>query len=311
MSQPTYIDQYLTNVSNAWLNADSDFIAEKLFPVVSVPKKTFKVAGYTKESLRIPSSSVRTGEAKARRVNLGRTEDDFGPLHEHSLSDFVTQDDIDMTDDPYDALGDAVENIMQKLALIDEKDLATTLASTAVITQNVTLAGTDQWSDYDNSTPFDDIKTAAITMKGTALKVPNTFACSWEVWIQLVDHPDFLDRIKWSQTGVMTEADFLKLLAPYGITQIFIGKVSENVAVEGDSDSLSAVWGKHAWLAYVTATPGRKQVNGGYKFQLMNGRETTREAFNNPKGEEVLVRDYYDYELLNPELFYLIKNAVA
>jgi hypothetical protein len=311
MSQPTFIDQYLTNVSNAWRNDSADFIAEKIFPVVGVNKKTFKVASYSKENLRVPSSSVRTGESKAKRVNLGRSEDTVGPLQEHSLSDFVTKEDQAMTDNPYDALSDSSENILQKMALIDEKDLATTLSDTAIVTQNTTKSGTGQWSDYSNSNPFNDIKTGCIAMKASALKVPNTFFTSWEAWIQMVDHPDFLDRIKWSQTGVMTDSDFLKLFAPYGITKIYIGKVSENSAVEGQTDSLSAVWGKHAWLGYITDRPGLREVNGGYKFQLNGGRETTRETFNNPPGDEIVQRDYYDYELLNPECFYLIKNAVA
>jgi hypothetical protein len=311
MAQPTFTDQFLTNVSNAWRNNLSDMIAERICPVVGVNKKTFKVASYSKENLRVPSSSVRTGESKSKRVNWGRDENTIGPLAEHSLSDFVTRDDQKMTDNPYDALSDATENILQKMALIDEKELATALANTAVVTQNVTKSGTGQWSDYANSNPFDDIKTGAITMKGSALKVPNTFFCSWETWVAMVDHPDFLDRIKWSQTGVMTDGDFVKLFAPYGINKIFVGKVSENTAVEGDSDSLSAVWGKHAWLGYVTDQPGLREVNGGYKFQLNGGRETTRETFNNPPGDEVVVRDYYSYEILNPECFYLIKNAVA
>lgn len=311
MSQPTFIDQYLTNVSNAWRNSDADFIAEKIFPSIPVNKKTFKVAGYTKESLRVPSSSVRTGESKSKRASYGRNSDDVGPLREHSLSDFVTEDDKSMTDNPYDALSDATESLHSKLALIDEKDLATQMANTAIITQNTTLSGGDQWSDYGASNPFDDIKTGAIQMKNSALKVPNTFFTSWEAWIQMVDHPDFLDRIKWSKTGVMSEGDFLQLFAPYGIEKIFIGKVSENTGVEGQADSLGAVWGKHAWLGYVTNKPGLREVNGGYKFQLDGKRETTREAFNNPPGDEIVVRDYYDYELLNPEVFYLIKNVVA
>jgi hypothetical protein len=311
MSQPTFTDQYLTNVSNAWRNDSADFIAEKIFPVVGVNKKTFKVASYSKENLRVPSSSVRTGESKSKRVNLGRDEDTIGPLQEHSLSDFVTKEDQSMTDNPYDALSDATENILQKMSLIDEKDLATQLADTAVVTANATKSGTSQWSDYANSNPFNDIKTGAIAMKGSALKVPNTFFTSWEAWIQMVDHPDFLDRIKWSQTGVMTDSDFLKLFAPYGINKIFIGKVSENSAVEGQTDSLAAIWGKHAWLGYVTDRPGLREVNGGYKFQLNGGRETTRETFNNPPGDELVQRDYYSYELLNPECFYLIKNVVA
>lgn len=313
MAQASYLDQRLTNVSNAWMNDDKDFIAEQVFPIVPVQKKTFKVGSYTKESLRVPNTSVRTGEAKARRVNLGRTDQQMGPLSEHALSDFVTNDDQEMTDDPYDALEDATENIMQKMSLIDEKALATFLSSTSNITHNTNIGATptNQWNDYGNSTPFNDIKTGAIQMKSSALKIPNTFFTSWEAWIQMVDHPDFLDRIKWSQTGVMTEADFLKLFAPYGITNIIIGKVSENTAQEGLTDSLSAVWGKNAWLAYITNKPGLREVNGGYKFQLENSRRTTRESFNNPPGDEIVQFDYYDYELMNAECFYLMQAVVA
>lgn len=311
MSQPTFIDQYLTGVSNAWFNADTDFIGNLILPEVIVAKKTFKVPNYTKETLRIPSSSVRTGEAKSKRVNLYRSSQDVGPLQEHSLADFVTRDDYRMTDSPYNPEGDSVENMNHKLMLIDEKDIATQLSDTAIVTNNITLSGGDQFSDYSSSNPFNVIKNAAIAMRADTLKIPNTFFTSWDAWIQMVDHPDFLDRIKWSQTGVMTEADFLKLFAPYGISKIFIGKAQENTAKQGLTDSLSSIWSKHAWLAYITDRPGLKQVNGGYKFRLQNGREVTREPKNNPPGTELINRDYYDNVLLNNECFYLIKNVVA
>lgn len=311
MSQPTFIDQYLTGVSNAWFNQDTDFIGDKVFPEILVKKKTFKVPEYTKDSLRIPSNSLRTGESKSKRINLFRDSQDVGPLQEHSLSDFVTKDDYDMTDNPYDPEGDAVENLNQALMLIDEKDIANQLTNTSVVTNNVTKSGTSQWNDYGNSNPFADIKTGALAMKGDALKIPNTFITSWEAWIQMVDHPDFLDRIKWSKTGVMTEADFIQLFAPYGIENVLIAKASENTAAEGAAATLGSVWGKSALLAYITPRPGLKQVNGGYKFRLEGGREVTREAKNNPPGTELVNRDYYDNVLLNDECFYLIKNVVA
>lgn len=187
------------------------------------------------------------------------------------------------------------------------------LSDTAVITQNVNLATTptNQWSDYGNSNPFDDIKTGAKLMRSSNLMVPNTFFCSWDTWVMMVDHPDFLDRIKWSQTGVMGESDFLKLFTPYGITQIFVGKAVENTANQGATDALGSIWGKNAWLGYVTNTPGRKQVNGGYKFQLENARTVSKEAKLNPSGTEIVNKDYYNHALMNASCFYLFKNAVA
>lgn len=307
-NQPTYIDQALTNVSQAWQNSDADFIAHILLPEVQVNKPTFKVGKYGKDGLRLPSNTLRTGESKAKRVNLTRGYDDIGPLQEHSLSDFITKDDYDLTDDPFEPESDAVENMNSIMALVDEKDVATQLTDTSIVTQNTTLSGTDQWSDYDNSDPITDIVSAISVAKFMNF---NTIAMGREVWLKLTQHPVILDRLKWSERGVVTEEAFLSLLAPYGIKKLAIGNAKENTAKEGLTDSISSIWGKNVVLAYVTDKPGRKKVNGGYKFRLKNGREVTREPKTNPRGTELVNTDYYGHFILSTDCFYLIKNAVA
>lgn len=309
MSNPAlYIDKALTGVSNAWENDDNDFIADSLFPVVTVNKPTFKVGKYGKDGLRLPSNTLRTGESKAKRVNLTRGFDDIGPLQEHSLSDFITKDDYDLTDDPFEPESDSVENMNSIMALVDEKDLASQLTNTSIITQNTTLSGTAQWNDYDNSDPITDIVNGITTGKFVNY---NTIAMGQEVWYKISQHPVILDRLKWSERGVVTIEAFLSLLAPYGITKLLIGKAKENTGKEGLADNISTVWGKNVILAFVQPKPGRKKVNGGYKFALKNGREVSREAKNNPRGTELVNTDYYGHFLLSTDCFYLIKNAVA
>lgn len=304
---PMFQDQRLTNVSTAWMNQDKDFISDLIFPEVVVKKPTFEVGKYLKDSLIIPTSSVRTGEAKAKRVSLNRGVDVFGPLNEHALSDFVTRADYQLTDDPFEPEADAVENLHQKMALIDESALATQLSDASVITQNTTLSGTSQWND-ENSNPFQVLKTAAQT---ASFKKYNTLFMGSEVYDNLILHPELLDRIKWSATGVITEEAMLALFRPFGIERIVVGRAQSNTGKEGVSDAFSSVWGKNAWLGYVTPRPGRKELNGGYKFRLENAREVTKEAMNNPPGTEIVVRDQYDHIIMNTECFYLIKNAVA
>lgn len=264
-----FIDQALTNVSNAWFNQDSDFIAGFLLPEVILNKPTFKVGKYGKDGLRLPSNTLRTGESKAKRVNLTRGYDDIGPLQEHSLSDFITKDDYELTDDPFEPESDSVENMNSIMSLVDEKDVASQLTNTSIVTQNATLSGTDQWNDYEKSDPIDGIVTGIGTGKFINY---NTIAMGWEVWLKLSQHPVLLDRLKWSEHGVVTEEAFLSLLAPYGIKKLLIGKAKENTGKEGLADSIGSVWGKNVILAYVTDKPGRKKVNGGYKFRLKNGR---------------------------------------
>ena len=305
---PLYLDQALTDVSNAWFNDDKDFIADQLFPEVLVKKPTFKVGKYGKDGLRLPSSTLRTGESSALRVNLTRGFEDIGPLQEHSLSDFVTREDYELTDSPFEPESDAVENMNSIMALVDEKDLATQLTDTSIVTQNTTLSGTDQWSDYENSDPLADIAEAAAAAKFIDF---NTIAMGKEVWISLTQHPVLLDRLKWSERGVVTEEAFLSLVAPFGISKLLIGKAKENTGKEGVADSISTIWGKNVILAFVQPKPGRKKVNGGYKFRLTNGRSVQREEQIDPNGTKIVSTDYYGHFLLSTDCFYLIKNVVA
>lgn len=310
---PYYVDQALTNLSQAWTNDSDAFIAEKLFPVLPVEKRSGKYWAYNKDNLRVGSTDIdlRTGRSKTAEASFGKSLQDFGPLNEHALKDFISKDELDMTDAPLSVETDVVSFLNEKMLIAEELSLASVLTDTAIITQNTTLSGTAQWNDYSNSSPFTDIKTAVTTMRSSSFKVPNTIAFAWDVWIQLVDHPDFLDRIKWSQTGVMTEQDFLKLFAPYGITKILVGKAMRDSAVEGQTATVSSIWGKNVVIGYVTDTPGLRTDNGGYTLRLRGGKYVDKKDSWDPKGEWVRNNDYYDQMLFSSDVFYLIKNAVA
>lgn len=307
-----YVDQALTNLSQAWTNDSADFISRMIFPTLVVEKKTGKYWAYNKDNLRIPSSTLRSGKAMTQEATYGKSLSDFGPLQEHALKDFITKDEYDMTDTPLNVESDLVAFLNEQMAIAEEADLASTLSNTSIITNYTTKSGTGQWSDYANSNPFADITTAVTTARAAMIKVPNTIIFSWEVWIQLINHPDMLERIKYTGNGgVMSTDVLLRLLAPYGITQVLVGKVMKNSAAEGQTDVLASVWGKHCWLAYVTPTPSLRAVNGGYTLQLANGKYVDRQDLFDPKGTEIRNNDYYDQMLFSSDCFYLIENAVA
>lgn len=307
-NQPTYVDQALTNVANAWFNDQEDFIAEKLFPVVPVTKPTFLIPEFGTENLQLPANSVRTGLSKAKSISQTRSYKNAQPLEEHALSGYVTKDDYKLTDDPFDPESDETENVLSVMALIDEKSLADKLTDTAVITNNRTLTGTSRWSDYANSNPFEDIKTAVTSSK--FLKY-NTMALSREGYLSLISHPDILDRLKWAQGGAVSLEQLKQLFGPFGIKNIYIGQARANFGEEGLDDDIQNIWGDDVLFGYVTDKPSRKSVNGGYKFQLKDAREVTKEAKNNPSHSEIVVTDYYNYEMIMADAWYLLKDAFA
>ena len=151
-----HVDKVLTNMSVAYHN--DDLIAEKIFPRLEVPGRTGFYYTFDKSKFRIENSE-RTGVSRAKRVSYGMTKTAFGPLLEQSLEEAIEYEVRDTYPTPHDARVDATEDVSERLDLGHEKAVADIAFSATYITNNVTLSGTDQWSDYANSDPFSDIQT--------------------------------------------------------------------------------------------------------------------------------------------------------
>lgn len=297
------VDPVLSNVSVAYKN--ESYIAEMLLPVFSVQKQTGKYYKFDKSALR-RNKTLRAAGAAANEVEHGLTTDSF-ITQDHALKEKIPFEVIDQADNALSPESDATEAVTEMLLVDKEIALATQMSDTAVITQNVTLSGTDQWSDYDNSDPFDDIRTAINTVQAAIGKRPNTLVFGQATFNKLVDHPDIVDRIKYSMAGAVTPELIARL---FDVQYVFIGSAVQNTAVEGQTDSLAYIWGKHAWACYIAPSVRLKQVTLGYHFSYKT-REAEKWDDGDAKARYVRVHDNYVAELVAPEAAYLIKNAVA
>ena len=93
------------------------------------------------------------------------------------------------------------------------------------------------------------------------------------------------------------------------LEEVIIGAAGKESATEGQTSSLSYIWGKHAWLIYRPKTATIKQIAFGYFFQYK--RTTDKWYDNDREGTFVRVHDYYAREIVSADAAYLIKNAVA
>lgn len=308
---PVYVDPALTQISQMYKNTDETFIAEKIFPTIPVDTPTGIYWEYGKEFIKKPVSTLRTGRGSTPEASFSRIKRTFGPLAEHDLKDFITWEERKAQQSPLDADTDVTIFLNQQMAIEKEVALATKLSDTAIITQNTTLTGTSQWSDYPNSNPFTDIVNGVTQMIKNGLRAPNTIFMGWEVMAQLTNHPDFLDRIKYNALGVVTSNMVANLFADKGITQIYVGQSVYDSAAEGIAASNGFAWGKNLWLGYITSTPGLRQVNGGYTLTLKDGRYVDRWTDADEKVDWIRNNDFYEQKVVGAEAFYLIKNAVA
>jgi hypothetical protein len=212
---------------------------------------------------------------------------------------------------PTDPYFDATENVSELHLVNREIETAAMLTSTANLTQNTTLSGTSQWSDFSNSDPIKDVRTGMQTVHSAIHKQPNTLVMGKQVWDKLIDHPAFIERVKYSQLGVMTTDLMARILE---VDRIIVGKAGKNTATEGQTDSMSYIWGKDAFLAYIAPKVQPKMITLGltYQFEQKQVERLRGTDEEDRKGTYVRVGNYYyDENIIAASAAYLMKSVVA
>jgi len=303
-----YRDPILTDVLTRYSN--SNFIADQVFPTLPVTKETNYVFKFDKENLRSPVNSQRGLYDRAERVDFSLSQVATPALVERSLEIFLPWKIRNQAQAPLNVEVNFTNTVVEKLMIEKEAALASYLANTSNVTQNTTLSGTSQWSDYTNSHPLVAMQSAADTVLQNSLHRPNVAVMGRQVFSQLINHPDITDRVKY--TARADQATLANALADLiGVDRVLIGDASYNSAAEGATDSLGFIWGKHFWLMYVANLPALETVSAGYHLTIPSERYVDRWTEQERKGDVIRANDYYSRFVMAVEAMYLYKNAVA
>lgn len=305
-----FVDKLLTNVSSAYM--PEGCIAEQVMPMIESAQFSGKLGKYGTNHLRIENTVVG-GRGKFRRVETMARSTDAYQIEGHGLEGLVTKADYANFEKPFDAEKDETIGLTTLLLLEKEKGLADTLTNTSVITQNVTLSGTSQLSDYTNSDPIGVFKTARAAVMDGCGRAPNIAILDWKVADVLKYHAKLLDVLgyKYNRPDGLTEVELARAL---GVQKVYIPECRYESAKEGQTSSLAPVWGKHIVFAVAPSAAAPFQVSLGYRVQLAGqpARKVTKWDETNPSDSKaILVEDYYDMFLSNTAAGYLVKNAIA
>ena len=305
VQQDVVVDPALSNVSIKYTN--DVFIADLVLPMVKVAKQTGKYYVYDKSNLRVDKTARAAGSA-ANEIDFGVAPTGTFACDDHALKGFVADEIQDQADAALNPLVDETETVTEKLLLDREINAAALLTSTATLTQNVTLATTAQWSDYSNSDPIGDVRTARTTIHSNTFKKPNTLILGKQAFDILIEHPQIIERIKYSQLGVVT-AELLARV--FQVEKVIVGEAGQNTAVEGQTDSLSYIWGKNAIVAYIAPQIRIKMLTLGVTFTYST-RLVKRWRDEDREGTYVRIgNDNYVQKIIAAAAGYLIKNCVA
>lgn len=277
MPNPTQFDVHvnvpLTNISVAWIQQQSAFVASQVFPNVPVAQQSNRYYVYQRDDffraeaqLRAPGtesagSGFRVDNTPTYFCNVYAVHKDIDDQIRANADSVISMD------------RDATLWVTQQLLIKRDKEWAANFFGASIWTggngQDLTgVAGApaaNQFKRWDSagSTPIEDIRKQRILMAEKTGYLPNTLTLGAHVWRVLQDHAEFLDRIKYTERG-MVSPDLLasvleldKVVVAYGV---------EATNVEGATGAYSFIFGKHALLTYSPPAPSLMTPSAGYTF---------------------------------------------
>ncbi len=294
-----HIDKVLTNISLAYPN--NGMVGDALFPVVRVRKQSDLFYEFGREGW-LPEDDYRAPGTRATEIPGLEVSTNPYFTREYSLQIAVTPEERENADRPLDPDVDGTEHVTGKL-LLKREQRQMTIATTAgnfAAGHSTALAGGARWDVAGTSTPISDIKTGLRQVHSQLFMEPNVGVFPYEVMSTLEDHADFIERIKYSQPGIIT-ADIIASVV--GLPRIIVpGLGYDSSGNPGQAVTLSYLWPKSVVLAWVAPSPGLKRPSFGYEFnqRYSGGQEqAVRRWHDNDRDADIIrVSRRYDNKLI-------------
>ena len=317
-----HIDQPLSNLTLAYVQEQTNFVADKVFPVVGVQRQSDKYYIYDRANMN------RSGDVKklAPRTEVNR----IGMAVSNSAyyadvygigMDFDEQT-IANEDAMLEIRAAGAQTLINRVLIEREEQFASTFFNAGVWTTDVTPA--NLWSDYTNSTPISDVTNGSRTMQlSSGGFKPNTMVVGKEVRDILINHPDILARLNGGSTinnpALITDG---KLAEIFGVENFFVMEAVKNGAVEGLAEANAFIGGKNALLVHTPRASGLMTPAAGLTFAWnnipnVNNLGITVESFSDDAlkrqqvAEHIQVKMAYDMKVVGADLGYFFSAVVA
>jgi hypothetical protein len=309
----------LDKIIKGYMPGDQQFIHSELFPTIKVTSRTGDIKSAGTEFLRVGSKLI-VGRAKTPEITVSLSHASGWACKKNGAKIMILQEDGEQFNqqDYMAGMSDArtmyAKMVKTNLMIAREKEAADSLTSTGVITNNVTLSGSDQWSDEANSDPVAVFKEARSTVRSACGREPNIAYMGWEVAETLRFHPRLMQMLNVSSdTAKLDGLDDKQLARVLKVNKVLIGSVQYESAAEGQTSSMANIWGKDFGMLYVNPNPTPEvfEFSFGYNFQLED-IVTDYWDVKDPKNAQ-FVRSQYDRDqlILKATAGFLVKSAVA
>ena len=294
-----HANRYLTNVSMAYFAEAADHVAANIFPICPVDFSTGYFYKFDKGDLARDNVRRKPAFGKVDPAKMGHTEDTYKCFVDQVI---VGVDDIGAQDYRRSGAPASIDPQSVKARFVSEQillhrdlEFADSFFKTGVWNDEwqgvASNPSTSQFLKFTDSNfdpvNFFDARIRDIRLKGR--RKPNKLCLGYDAYVALKNHPDILERVKYSGSTPNPATVNENVLAQlFGLEQVVVMYGTYNKAAEGQADDMDFVCESDgALLCYVTPTPRIDEPSAGYIFtwdMLGNGNWMVTDAYEGEGG---------------------------
>lgn len=332
-----HVSRPLTNIMIGYMQPDSAFVADKIFPTIPVQKQADAYFTYDRDDWNRDEMEIRApgAESAGSGYDIGQNAY-YAPVR--ALHKDIPDQIRGNVDSPIDLDRDATLFLTHKARLNRERAWAARYFKSGVWAFNVdgvssgaTAAGsfdpTDgannnvlQWND-GASNPIEDMRKGMTIMQQRTGFRPNKLNLGRPVFDVLVDHPDFIARMDRGQTTGAAMANRAAIAAILELEEVVVMDAIYNTAQQkasAQNENNLFIGGKHAGLFYAPAAPSILAPSAGYTFNWTGYFAATQQGARMKKfrmealaSDRVEIEVAYDQKVIGTDLGYFFNGIVA
>ena len=332
MPNPTQADLHvnapLTNVSIAYMQSADTYIADKVFPLVPVQKQSDIFWKFSKSDWRRTEVRKRAPGTEAPGVGWNMQTDTYY-AEQYAVKHDITDEERANADSNFNLERDATEFITNQMLLSRDIDWTTRYFGASIWSTTKTgvasgPTGTQyvQW-DQAASDPINDVATAFIAFRLLTGFAPNICVMGPYVMNALKQHPDIIDRIKYTQRGVVTE-DLIATL--FDVDELYVNYASVASGQQINDAKAQDAAATYSFIAdskavgffYSPSAPALRTPAAGYIFQWValvgsggRGIRIRRFRMEHISTDRIQAEQTYDMKVVGADMGLYFTAAVA
>ena len=292
-------NNYLTNMAMAYFAEESDWVAGDIFPIVPVQLSSSYYYTFSRADLARDNVGRKPQYGKVPPAIMGQTDNTYKCEVDQVIIGIDQLEQLNYQRSRAPGVADPrrakvrFSNEQMKLHL--DILFATGYFKTGV--------WTNEWSGVDSSPTgkqflkfsdenFDPVKffdARKMEIKQAGRRMPNRLSLGTEAFNAIKEHPDIIERVKYSGSTANPATINPKVLAAlFGVEKVKVLESTYNAAELGADEDMQFICdSKGALLSYAPSAPAIDEPSAGYIFawdMLGNGQHMAMDQFEGEKG---------------------------